>query len=52
MSAALYLRGPNKKIGGIEIAGGIKITGGIKIIDEARTAEKTKKIIINFLVFG
>ena len=58
VSAVFYLRGPNKRAGGIEIVDGVKITGGIKIINGAITAggaiviKKTKEIIINSLIFG
>ena len=45
MSAALYLRGPNKRAGEIKIIDEIKITGGVIIV------KKTKEIIINFLIF-
>ena len=58
MSAVPYLRGPNKKTGGVEIinkikaAGGIKIINGTTIIDEAIIIERTRKIIINSLIFS
>ena len=52
MSAVPYLRGPNKKIDGIEIINEIKITGEIKIIGGATVIKKAKKIIINFLIFN
>ena len=56
--AVFYLRGPNKRIGGIKTAGEIKIinkiktTGGIKTADETKIIKKIKKIIINFLIFN
>ena len=52
MSVVLCLRGPNKKIGGIEAIDGIKIINGIKIIDGATAVKRTRKIIINFLIFN
>ena len=52
MSAALYLRGPNKKINEIKTAGEIKIIGGATVADEATVIKKIKKIIINSLIFN
>ena len=44
VSAAPYLRGPNKKIGGVGAVGEIEIINKIKITDKIKAVDETKTI--------